>query len=185
MNGATSRDEYSFDPQTNTVTCGPDGIPEVNLYPEGTGSPGNRGTVDIGNSNNSTADVGRQIREGVSADDLSYHGGKLELDPVSKSLSLNGDTGISAGIKDDLTSIVGKPRVIPIFTTVAGPGNNAQYTIVGFAGIRVMKVKLTGSSNTSKKVVIQPSRVVSPGAIPATWSDVSSNYVYSPVWLVK
>ena len=53
---------------------------EVNLFPQGTGSPGNRGTVDIGSSNNSTADIARQILYGISPADLAYHGGKLEFD---------------------------------------------------------------------------------------------------------
>ena len=41
-------------------------------------------------------------------------------------LYLNGDTGISAGVKDELASIKGQPRIIPIFSTVSGNGNNAQ-----------------------------------------------------------
>ena len=42
----------------------------VNLFPQGGGAPGNRGTVDIGSSNNSTADLARQIVDGVSPADL-------------------------------------------------------------------------------------------------------------------
>jgi len=54
------------------VVAGSDGIREVNLFPQGTGSPGNRGTVDIGSPNNSTADIVRQILYGISPADLSY-----------------------------------------------------------------------------------------------------------------
>src|SRR5690606_39806119 len=46
-------DAWSWNPETKTVSPGSDGWPEVNLYPTGTGSPGNRGMVDIGSSNNS------------------------------------------------------------------------------------------------------------------------------------
>ncbi len=94
------------------------------MFPQGTGSPGNRGTVDIGSSNNSTADIARQIVHGISPSDFAQLGGKLEFDDSGK-LYLNGDTGISAGVKDELASIMGQPRIIPIFSTVSGNGNNA------------------------------------------------------------
>lgn len=179
----TGTDNYHYDPSTGLVSSGTDGILEVNLYPQGTGSPGNRGTVDIGSSNNSTADISRQIRSGVSESDMAHHGGQLVFNSNGE-LFLNGDTGISAGVKDDLASIIGKPRIIPIFSAVNGPGNNAQYTIVQFAGVRILYVKLTGS-NSTKKVIIQPAAVLAAGAIPAPGTAVKSHYVYSPVWLVK
>src|SRR4029077_18354334 len=113
---------------------------------------GNFGTVDIGNDNNSTADLSRQIRFGINESDLAYIGGALQLGPDG-TLLLNGDTGISAAIKDDLESVKGQPRAICIYSTVTGNGNNAMYTIVGFVGVRIMKVKLTGNP---KYVTIQP-----------------------------
>jgi Flp pilus assembly protein TadG len=174
-------DSWRWNPSTKTVSLGSDGILEVNLFPQGTGSPGNRGTVDIGGSNNSTADIARQIVYGISPADLAYHGGSLDLGEDGE-MDLNGDTGISAGVKDELASIMGKPRLIPIFSVVNGPGNNAIYTIVHWAGIRIMDVKLTGSMN-SKRVIIQPCPMVLPGVIPSD-SD-TSDYVYSPVVLVK
>jgi hypothetical protein len=181
MQGVGS-DDWTWDAEHQQVVAGPDGILEVNLYPQGTGSPGNRGTVDIGDSNNSTCDISRQINEGVSPADLAHHGGKLEFDDNGQ-LPLNGDTGISAGVKDDLQAIRGKPRIIPIFSEVVGPGNNATYTIVKFAGIRIMEVKLTGK-NSSKRVIIQPASVIIRGGIPST-QETTSSYVYSPVWLVR
>lgn len=53
-----SDDDYDF---SGSVSNGSDGVSETNLYPKGTGAPGNRGTVDIGGANNSTADLSRQI----------------------------------------------------------------------------------------------------------------------------
>ena len=167
--------------KTWSVEAGADGILEVNLYPQGTGSPGNRGTVDIGSANNSTADIARQILEGISPADLEYHGGTLEFD--AGEMSLNADTGISAGMKDELTSIQGQPRCIPIFRSISGNGNNAQYTIVRFVGIRVMNVKLTGSMS-NKRVIIQPARVKCSGMIPGTGTS-KADFVYSGVWLAR
>ena len=177
----TGNDAWSWDEVSGAVHGGADGIKEVNLFPQGTGAPGNRGTVDIGSSNNSTSDIARQIVDGISPSDLAHLGGQIKFDAQDQ-LYLNGDTGISAGVKDELASIRGQPRVIPLFSQVVGPGNNAQYTIVAFAGIRVMEVVLTGSQN-SKRILVQPAPVVASGMIPGTSGQGS--FVYSPVWLVR
>jgi Flp pilus assembly protein TadG len=176
-------DDWNWNEEAGTITAGTDGVREMNLFPQGTGSPGNRGTVDIGSSNNSTNDIARQIVYGVSPADLAYHGGSLVFDG-SGQLPLNGDTGISAGVKDELASIIGQPRIIPIFSQVTGPGNNAIYTIVKFVGIRVLDVKLTGNMS-SKRVIIQPAKIVSGGGIPNTSATQTTNYIYSPVWLLR
>jgi len=179
---AQGSDVYRYDPETKTVSAGGDGIKEVNLFPQGTGSPGNRGTVDIGGSNNSTADIARQILYGITPADLAYTGGSLQFGSNGE-LHLNGDTGISAGVKDELASIIGKPRLIPIFTNVVGPGNNADYTISKFVGVRIVGVRLTGSLS-DKYVMIQPCNVISKGGI-YQQGATGSQYIYSPVWLVR
>jgi Flp pilus assembly protein TadG len=178
-------DNYKWDAQCNHVSAGSDGKLEINLYPQGTGSPGNRGTVDIGNANNSTCDIARQIVDGISPQDLQAladNGRQLEFD-ANGNLELNGDTGISAGVKDELASIIGQPRVIPVFSTVVGPGNNAEYTIVKWIGIRVMDVKLTGAMS-KKYVTIQAAPIIVKGAIASATTGTSVN-VFSPVVLVK
>ena len=181
ING-NSTDNYRWNAQTKQIENGSDGKVEVNLYPQGTGSPGNRGTVDIGGSNNSTNDIARQILHGISPQDLVDLGKPLEFD-ASGHLGLNGDTGISAGVKDELASIMGQPRVIPVFDTVSGNGNNANYTIVKWQGIRIMAVKLTGSMS-QKHVTIQVAPVLAKGGVQSSTSG-TSEYVYSPVVLVK
>lgn len=174
-------DNWTYDEESGVVTPGPDGILEVNLYPQGTGSPGNRGTVDIGPTNNSTNDIARQILDGVSEADLNALGGSVQIDSLGYCV-LNGDTGISAGVKDELASIIGDPRIIPIFSHVVGPGNNADFYIVRWCGIRIMDVKLTGPGSL-KRVVIQPAPVSTLGVIPCETQSFS-DFVYSPAFLV-
>jgi Flp pilus assembly protein TadG len=183
--GAVSTgDNYEYD-ESSGVSSGSDNILELNLYP-GAGvsqlPPGNFGTVDIGSSNNSTAVLSRQIRYGVTEADLAFHGGELSLGS-SGSFQLNGDTGLSAAIKSDLEAIIGEPRTILLFNTVTGNGNNSMYTIVGFAGIRVLNVKLTGSMS-SKEVIIQPAYVVDDSAMTGPGSG-SSYFVMKPVFLSR
>ncbi len=183
MMQGSGQDQWSWDSTTNSVKSGGDGVPEGNLYPQGTGAPGNRGTVDIGSPNNSTADINRQILHGANANDLSYLGGKVALNSDGV-LLLNGDTGISAAVKTNLDAIVGKPRMIPIFSTVSGPGNNAQYTIVEFVCVRILEVQLTGKMS-SKSVIIQPASMIAKGGIPSTSSSQTSTGIFSLPFLIR
>jgi Flp pilus assembly protein TadG len=164
MNG-TGTDNYRYDPATGAVTAGSDGVLEVNMYPTGTGSPGNRGTINIGTSNNSTSNLQRQIEFGLNEADLAPYGGVLRTD--NGPLILAGNPGISAAIKSSLTTIIGRPRLLPIFTQLTGNGANAKYTIVKFVGVRVLNVQLTGGN---KMVTIQPATysgsTVIPGKVP-------------------
>ena len=181
MQGA-AEDSWTWDAEDGEVEPGPDGYKEVNLYPQGVGLPGNRGMVDIGHSGNSTTDIKRQIIDGVSPSDLAHHGGKLEFD-TNGELLLNGDTGISAGVKAQLEQIKGEPRIIPVFNYAAGNGNNANFTIVKFVGVRVMEVKLTGKMS-GKRVMIQSAPMRTLGGIPG--NDTSkTTYIYSPVKLIR
>lgn len=175
-------DSYRWDEDAKQVKLGSDSVLEVNLYPQNTGSPGNRGTVDIGGSNNSTADIARQILHGISPSDMQAIGGKLEFD-ANGELNLNGDTGISAGVKDELAAIIGQTRMIPIFSNVQGPGNNADFTIVKFVGVRILDVKLTGPQRR-KHLTVQPAPVASPGIIPGDSTSGTSNFVQSRAFIV-
>lgn len=185
LNGVGS-DNYKFNSSSNgngTVTSGTDGIKEISLYPGSNGSlpSGNRGTVDIGSSGNSTADLSRQIRYGPNEADLAYFGGKLQI-PSSGLLALNGDTGLSAGIKDDLAAIIGQPRAIPVFRSVSGPGNNATFQISKFVGVRVLYVKLTGSPS-QKQVIVQPAPVFD-GTIISTPGAMQADSIMSSLKLI-
>jgi hypothetical protein len=184
-------DNWSRDPSTGAVTAGSDGIHECKLFPisNGNGSswnslpPGNFGTINIGSAANSTAVLVRQILYGPNADDLSYYpNGRVQIDPDTGTLLMNGNTGVSAGAKDALTSIIGQPRIIPLYTSVSGPGNNAEYTIVAFAGITITEVVLTGSLS-SKHLTIEPCFCVDTNALPGT--KPTSYYAYTPVALTR
>lgn len=181
----TTGDNYAYNSDTGAVSSGSDGILELNLYPGSGGGqlpPGNFGTVDIGSESNSSADIARQILYGVNAEDLAHFGGTLKLGDDG-TLLLNGDTGLSAGFKDELAAIIGQPRAIPIFTNVEGPGNNAMFTVVGFVGIRICAVKLTGPMS-GKKVIIQPAYLLDDSAIVGE-NTGQSDFIYRPVQLIR
>ncbi|MCA9134342.1 MAG: hypothetical protein KDA45_14335 [Planctomycetales bacterium] len=189
MLAGNAPDNYAYDPthvptaSSGSVSGGSDGIREVNLFPQNTGSPGNRGTVDIGGANNSTNDIARQIVHGISEQDLVDLGKPLVFN-AQGTMTLNGDTGISAGVKDELASIIGQTRVIPIFSSVSGNGNNANYTIVRWVGVRILDVKLTGKMS-GKYLMVQPAPVIETYGVVATGGDDTSDFVLSPVTLAR
>jgi hypothetical protein len=98
-------------------------------------------------------------------------------------LFLNGDSGVSASIQNEMRDIIGQPRMIPIYSSVTNPGNTATYTICQFVGVRVMNVKLTGALKL-KSIIVQPAYVGVKGATGG--GNQTSKYVYSySVWLVR
>jgi hypothetical protein len=170
-------DEYRYDPASGLVSDGPDGVQESRLYPVKNGYPGNWGTVKIGVSNNSTSTLGDQIRHGITAKQLStYPGDRLELNLIDARgdgyMIMEGNPGISSGIKDDLEAIIGQPRAIPVYDPAGsgGNGNNATYKIVGFAPVRILAVSFKGNP---KYVVVQPAIMRDPTAIPG---EVTSGF---------
>jgi Flp pilus assembly protein TadG len=176
----TGPDDYSYDKDAKTVGGGSDGIHEVSLYPLSTGASGNFGTVDIGSDNSNTPTLKRQIVNGVTPDDLAFHGGSLSLDSSGK-LYLSGDPGLKAGaIQHALKQIVGQPRIVPLYSSIKGNCQNATYTITGFAGCRVVDVHLTGGGG--KHLTVQAAPMITRGGIPG--SSGSSSQIYSPVVLV-
>lgn len=178
-------DNLAYNPSTNIVSAGSDGLHECNLFPTGSSTlpSGNRGTVDIGNPASTTADLKRQIVNGLNADDLSYYTDN-ELRTDSGPVFLTGDTGLSAGIQSELASIVGQVRAIPVFCEVSGPEYYATYTIVKFVGVRVLAVRLHGSP-TQKYLLVQPGLFLDCTVIRGGNIASADDSIFSPARLTK
>lgn len=175
-------DGYAYDPDTGAISPGSDGVLEANIYPEGDTSlpPGNRGTVDFGDPNNSTSDLRRQIENGLNADDLSYFpGGELRTD--NGPFDVNGDTGVSAGIKLSLDKVKGRTFAMPLFSMVSGPGNNATFTITKFVGVRLLDHKLEGAG---RHVTVQPALFSDPAVIPGDNIAVQHDSIFTHPMLI-
>lgn len=175
MMAGTTTDQYTWNPSTQTVTSGSDGVWESVLFPVTSGNPGNWGTIKVGVSNNSTSTLNSQILNGISPSQLAtFPGGVIQLDTSLSppSITFSGNPGISAGIKSALTSTIGDPVTIPIYDETGGNGSNAWYRVVAFAAVRIMAVNFQGNP---KYVVVQPALVNDPTAIRGTpqssWSQ--------------
>jgi hypothetical protein len=166
MIAGQTQDQYTWDSTNQAVTSGPDGVTESVLYPVGSGSPGNWGTIKVGVSNNSTSVLGNQIEYGITPAQLAnYPNSTISLDytQTPPQITFQGNPGISAGLKSYLDAIVGQPVMIPIYDLNGGNGSNAWYRVVQFAAVRIMAVDFQGNP---KYVIIQPALCYDPTAIP-------------------
>ncbi len=176
-------DVFTHDMTNCTVSRGPDGVTEIDIYP-GKVAPGNFGTIDIGSENNATPDISRQIRYGPNAYDLSFFPNNTIQLGDDGILTLNGETGISAAIKDDLAAIIGQPRILPLHATMRGTGDTAYFDIVAFVGVTILDVQLTGSMN-SKYVKLQSCYTVDGTAVGGGADGTTSRFIRTPPRLRK
>ena len=117
--------------------------------------PGNWGTVDIGSTSNSTAEISDQILDGLRQSDLDalYADGRI---PQSTHIDGNsaawmqGDPGLSSGMKGAVQAVHGTTRLIPIYDALTGPlvGNNVEIQVVGWGVIQVVTSNWGGAHNT-------------------------------------
>jgi hypothetical protein len=179
MMAGQSTDQYTYNTSTNTVTSGPDGIYESQLYPVSSGSPGNWGTIKVGVSNNSTSVLSAQITGGITPSQLAtFPNSTIQLDTTQTppSITFQGNPGISAGIKSALTSIIGQPVAVPIYDENGGNGNNAWYRVIYFQPARIMSVNFQGNP---KYVIIQPAILNDPTGLGGTPQDYSAGGLLS------
>jgi hypothetical protein len=176
LRSGSGLDNWTYNPSTNSVQPGSDGVKELNLVPL-TSAYGNSGAINIGNSG-STSDLNRQIREGVSAGDLSAYGGSLEIGSEG-TLSLAGDTSLDSDLSEALPDALGKTRILPLHSHVSGTGHSATYTVVGFTAVRILSFDLSGSN---KYVRVQPALLVTDQAIAG---GGISYEIFRPVRLVQ
>jgi Flp pilus assembly protein TadG len=167
----------------------PDGIPEIPyLYPNGT-TAGNFGLVQLYDPNtnkNGTPGFRNWIANGPSPSDLASFGSKgLQLGNALNPLHLKGTPGLKSTLQSDLAAIVGQRRVLPLYSTVTGNGDNADYTIVAFVGVTITSA--TGRGDANMQVTIQPIITNDPTATVGTppLTGTPSAFVYRPLALTR
>jgi len=122
---------------------------------DGNTVPGNWCTVDIGDDNNSTDDIGDQIGEGLRQSDLDALASSTTLidgqtripdsSELAAPLWVDAETGLSTSLRVPLQEIMGVPKIIPLFETVYGTGDAAEYRIVSWGVVIITDVDLLGA----------------------------------------
>ena len=173
--------ECGFDAKNSVPFFGSDGILEMDIFPRDDYTAGNFGTVDIGSFSNSTNDIARQILHGVNSEDLSY----LDDGALTLPQTLQGDTGVSSGIKDEIEAVYGQCRTMLLFDTLYNPGNNALFHVIDMAGIRIMQVEMSGALEF-KHLSVQVCQSTLGNATPHVEKSIGKDTtVFTPLILIE
>ncbi len=123
--------------------------------------PGNWGTLDIGTGDNSTDNLNDQILNGLRQSDIDALSSEGRIDgdsyiDSSTPVWLEGDPGLSSGLKQSVELVHNKKKVIPIFDQLGGGGgNNNQYHVVAWGVVTVVDSYWQGQTN--RKVTVRKS----------------------------
>lgn len=144
--------------------------------------PGDWGTVDIGENDNSTSELNDQINNGLRQSDIDslYSNGQIAQDTHIDSSTpawLQGDTGLSSGLKQSVEANHGKQKLIPIYDQLGGQlnGNNVEFHIVGWGVVTLIDSEWQGQTNT--RVIVKKSHLFKGHLRPNGTLSEASGYV--------
>jgi Flp pilus assembly protein TadG len=154
------------------IAYGPNGLPQLQVYPFGTGTPGSFGLIDTGVPSNNSPAFRNWIDDGSTPNDINYllTNNLLPVYPNAPQPWKVGP-GLKSTLLANFQGEIGKPNLIPLFAPVSTPpnyvaatgqGQNATYAVVGFVGVTISQA--TGSG-TNMNISIQPTANVDPTAI--------------------
>jgi Flp pilus assembly protein TadG len=154
------------------ILSGPNGLPQLQVYPVPTFTPGSFGLIDTGVPSNNSPAFRSWIDDGSTPNDINYllNNNLLPVSPNSPEPWKVGP-GLKSTLLTDFQSQIGKANLIPLFAPVSTPpnyqaangtGQGATYSVVGFVGVTISSA--TGSG-TSMNISIQPMANVDPTAI--------------------
>lgn len=155
---AAGNDNYDYEGDDDILSGG-DGMPEVNIYPANL-APGNFGLLNIGVGNEGTPELADHIENGVPPEHVENEIGTSELtfydnDGNGTTYNITGDPGLKASLESAIQTRIGDVVGILVHDQVSGSGANTVYRITGIRFVRVMNVKLQGSSQ-SRGLWLQP-----------------------------
>lgn len=155
-------DAFAYEPGQGNfgVVPGEDGLAEIVLFPgpwaEGDLPPGNFGLVQIGPDGLVLEAIRRQIDMGPSPSDMEVHEGEIRSGD-----QLPGRTGLKSAAKHaflggwadgrNYGGMLGRPRQLPLYSSVSGNGDNAVFVIARFVGVRVIALRIDGRWRTRRQ----------------------------------
>jgi Flp pilus assembly protein TadG len=152
---------------------GPNGNPQLHVYPYPGNAPGSFGLLDVGIPSNDAPAFRTWIDTGSTPNDISYllTNNLLPVSPAAPQPWKTGP-GLTSTLLTNFQSVMGDPNLIPLFVPVnadpnnyqaaTGTGQNATYAIVGFAGVNITQAEGNGNN---MDISVQPMAIVDPTAV--------------------
>jgi Flp pilus assembly protein TadG len=171
VNKQTGNDNYSYNPNSNTISSGSDGLQEQQLYPGSNVTSSNNGLIQFGTGSRSNSVLQDQIVNGPTSSQMTTQWPPSGAPPwnAQNQFTIGADPGWRANSFTDLQTVAdsGAVRLIPINDGVSpGNGANGTYTIVMLAPIRVMFSDKGGKPNGY--ALVQPAVINDPTVIAST-----------------
>jgi hypothetical protein len=176
------------------IYYGPNGDPQLLVYPTDTNTPGSFGLIDVGPPQNNAPAFRNWIDDGETPNDIQYLLNNNLL-PVSMSSPANWKVGpgLKSTLLTDFQGEIGKPNLIPLFTpssqtpyvAAAGQGQNATYAVVGFAGVTISQA--TGNGN-NMNISVQPAANIDATSVitnPTPAGTTQSSFTTSPTTFIS
>jgi Flp pilus assembly protein TadG len=186
-------------PDGNTY-YGPNGLPQLHVYPDPGNAPGQFGLLDVGPPQNNAPAFRNWINSGTTPNDITFLLSNKLL-PVSPSApqQWKGGPGLTSTLLANFQSVLGRPSLIPIFVAVqyptpgnsyiyiaaSGNGQASYYAIIGFVGVTVSDADGNGGN---MNISVQPMAVVDPTSVinsPTPAGTSLSNVGTSPTTFVS
>src|SRR5262249_3068058 len=157
---------------TGSVTPATNGLPQLQVYPFTTNTPGSFGLVDTGVPSNNVPAFRIWIDTGSTPNDISYllTNGLLPVSPSAPEPWKVGP-GLNSTLLRSFQDEMGVPNLIPLFVPVtpipnyvaaSSTGQNATYAIIGFAGVAITEAISNGSN---MNISLQSCAIVDPTAV--------------------
>lgn len=184
---AAGSDGYAYDQNTDSISSGADGIPEISIYPAIL-APGNFGLLNIGSPNQGVPALRDQIDNGVSEGDMIAEIGTslvtfYDVDGNPTNYQISGNPGLKVTLEANLLAQVGNVVGFFLHNGVTGTGANSVYNITALVFGRLMDVQLTGNP-ASRGVWIQPTTYYG-GGIALAPNGPTSNGAAGRIVLVR
>jgi len=154
-----------------TVVAGPNGAPQLHIYPYPGNAPGSFGLIDVGHPANNTPAFRKWIDNGETPNDIKYllNSNLLPVSPTNGQWWKCGP-GMTSTLTANFQSVMGQANLIPLFQPVSqnpyqaaqNTGSSATYDIICFVGVTVTQATASGSN---MDISVQPMAVVDPTAV--------------------
>jgi Flp pilus assembly protein TadG len=159
-----------------TVHDGPNGAPQLHIYPCPGNAPGNFGLLDVGPPTNNVPAFRNWVDDGITPNDIEYllTNHLLPVSPDKPEWWKCGP-GLDNTLVSNFQSAMGQQNLIPLFIPVndgitvqpyqaaQGQGSGTYYDICGFAAIVISQADGNGSGGMD--ISIQPAATVDPTAV--------------------
>jgi Flp pilus assembly protein TadG len=158
-----------------TIHAGPNGAPQLHVYPYPGNAPGSFGLLDVGPPAQNVPAFRNWIDYGTTPNDVQYllTNNMLPVSPTNPQWWKCGP-GLKSTLVTNFQDAMGAPNLIPLFIPVndgsngqpylaaQAQGSSASYNVCGFAGIVVTQADASGNN---MDISVQPAAIVDPTAV--------------------